>query len=178
MTAQGIPPMSDASGTLRWGHININVADLERSIRFYERLGFETFIPGIPYLCLARDRGLESIPDESARALGLTSGTRGRACIMQLDDGFPKIDLTELDVASQAPPLGNADLGLVRLCLVSGDLQADYDRLTAEGVRFLSPPQQARGGLADIATCVDPDGTLIELLQVHLEKWPSLPSPD
>ena len=168
--------MSDASGTFSWGHININVANLERSIAFYERLGFETFIPGIPYLGLASDQEPKTLADESARALGLAPGTRGRACIMQLDAGFPKIDLTELDVATQAKPVGNADLGIVRLCLVSRDLQADYDRLTEQGIRFLSPPQSAEGGLADIAICVDPDGTLIELLQVHLEKWSSLAS--
>ena len=36
----------------RWGHININVADLDLSISFYEELGFEIFMPGIPYLGL------------------------------------------------------------------------------------------------------------------------------
>jgi len=32
----------------------------------------------------------------------------------------------------------------------------------------------ARGGhedLADIAVCRDPDGTLIELIQAHFERW-------
>ncbi|MFT4721801.1 MAG: hypothetical protein ACI9SB_002980, partial [Candidatus Azotimanducaceae bacterium] len=47
-------------------------------------------------------------------------------------------------------------------------------RLTALGVAFLSPPQPCEDGLADLATCVDPDGTLIELLQVYLDKWPTL----
>ena len=31
-----------------WGHININVQNLDQSIAFYRKLGFEVFIPGVP----------------------------------------------------------------------------------------------------------------------------------
>jgi len=31
-----------------------------------------------------------------------------------------------------------------------------------------------KDGLADVAVCVDPDGTMIELIQVHLHKWSAL----
>lgn len=168
--------MSDQSTKFGWGHININVRDLDQSITFYEKLGFTEFLPGIPYLGLTKEAGQSDLPDPCATALGVSSDTRGRACIMQLDDGFPKIDLTELSGSGKAEPLGNADIGLVRICLVSQDLAADYQRLCADGVRFVSAPQQAEGGLADIAVCVDPDGTLIELLQVYLEKWQALPT--
>ena len=154
-----------------WGHININVSSLDRSIEFYEKLGFTVFIPSIPYLGLTVDSSMSAMPEPSAQALGLTAETRGRACIMQLDKGFPKIDLTEVGGLSQAKPPTNRDLGLVRLCLVSQDLQADYTRLSEQGVEFLSAPQPAKDGLADLAICVDPDGTLIELLQVYLDKW-------
>lgn len=167
--------MSDQSTKFGWGHININVRDLDESIAFYEKLGFTVFLPGIPYLGLSRESGLADLPDPCATELGVSADTRGRACIMQLDDGFPKIDLTELSGSGKAEPLGNADVGLVRICLVSQDLEADYQRLSVDGVRFLSVPQKAEGGLADIAVCVDPDGTLIELLQVYLEKWQALP---
>ena len=167
--------MSDQVRQLGWGHININVSNLDRSIEFYEKIGFEMLIPAIPYLGLTAEAGITAMPEASARALGLTAETRGRACIMQLDSGFPKIDLTEFADTAQEKPLTNADLGLVRLCLVSQNLQEDYARLIEQGVEFLSAPQPGKDGLADVATCVDPDGTLIELLQVYLEKWPSLP---
>jgi hypothetical protein len=29
--------------------------------------------------------------------------------------------------------------------------------------------------MAEVAVCRDPDSTLIELLQVHLERWPQTP---
>ena len=168
--------MSDQTPQFAWGHININVSNLDLSIEFYQKLGFEMFIPAIPYLGLSTEAG--SMPDSAAQALGLSPDTRGRACIMQLDNGFPKIDLTEFEDKAQANPLTNADTGLVRLCLISQDLLQDCARLRQQGVEFISEPQPGKDGLADVATCIDPDGTLIELLQVNLEKWPSLPSAD
>lgn len=165
----------------RWGHVNINVADLERSIEFYRKLGFVEFLPGIPYLALERE-GQGVLPEGARTALGLAPGARGRACILQLgeDGGFPKIDLTELDPgpaeggapASRAQPLDNGDLGLVRLCLLSRDLESAYDTLRERGVEFLSPPQSGEGGMVTVAICRDPDGTLIELLEIHRDRWP------
>jgi len=157
-----------------WGHININVSNLERSIEFYEKLGFEVFIPAIPYLDLKSEDVIQAIPEAATRALGLNPETRGRACIMQLDNGFPKIDLTEFAGKTQQKPLTNSDLGLVRICLASQDLQKDYVYLREQEVEFILEPQPCKGGMAEIATCFDPDGTLIELIQVYLEKWPSL----
>ncbi len=166
--------MADSSPKFGWGHININVRDLDRSMDFYRKLGFEVFLPGIPYLALDSDDTAQPLADGMADALGVVHTARGRACIMQLDDGFPKIDLTEFREMEQASPLTNADLGLVRLCLVSEDLQADVARLKSEGVAFISEPTSGHGGLADVAVCRDPDGTLIELLQVYLERWAPL----
>ncbi len=161
----------------RWGHVNINVADLDRSIEFYRKLGFVEFLPGIPYLALDRS-GAGALPEGATTALGLKPGAGGRACILQLgeDGGFPKIDLTEFDVseaAGRAPPLGNADLGLVRLCLLSPDLRAAYETLREQGVEFLSPPQEGESGMVRVATCRDPDGSLIELLEIRRDRWPS-----
>lgn len=158
-----------------WGHVNINVSNLDRSIEFYRKLGFEEFLAGIPYLNLQKAGEARRLPDGAADALGISTRSRGRACIMQLDSGFPKIDLTELDDKQQEAPLRNSDLGLVRICLISRDLQQDVARLEAQGVEFLSAPQPGQDGMADIAVCADPDGTLIELLQVYLDRWPVIP---
>jgi catechol 2,3-dioxygenase-like lactoylglutathione lyase family enzyme len=164
--------MNSAQTNLGWGHINVNVRDLDRSIDFYRKLGFEEFLPGIPYLNLASGTVARPLPEPAARALGLPGSCRGRACIMQLGPGFPKLDLTEWYGADGEGPLRNGDLGIVRLCLASRDLQRDCADLAARGVHFLSAPQPCQDGMADIAVCADPDGTLIELIEVHLEKWP------
>ncbi|WOJ98002.1 VOC family protein [Congregibacter brevis] len=153
-----------------WGHININVSDLDASIAFYQKLGFDRFLPTIPYLNLNAEQH-NTLDGGSALALGVSGSPKGRACIMQLDDGFPKLDLTEYSGLDQRDPLENKDLGVVRICLISEDLATDYQSLVDDGVEFLSPPQQCHERLADVATCVDPDGTRIELLQVYLERW-------
>ena len=170
--------MTDPIPQLSWGHININVSDLDRSIVFYRSLGFEIFIPAIPYLPLDMSSQPQPLPVNTTTALGIAEGTRGRACIMQLNDGFPKIDLTELADNPQAGPLHNADLGLVRICLATENLAQDVATLKRQGVEFISEPQSGHEGLAEIAVCKDPDGTLIELLQVYLERWQSLLNPD
>ena len=155
---------------LSWGHININVSDLPTSIEFYEKLGFSLMIPGVPYLGIGMDSGAQ-IPVKQSDALGVPAGTTARACIMQLDRGFPKIDLTEYAKESPQAAAANDDLGIVRLCLASQNLTQDYAHLKSVGVEFLSEPTEGVGGLADIAICRDPDGILIELIELHLEKW-------
>jgi catechol 2,3-dioxygenase-like lactoylglutathione lyase family enzyme len=166
--------MGSEKPSLSWGHININVGNLERSIAFYQQLGFEVFIPAIPYLALDAAEDEKPLPENAATALGIKHGTTGRACIMQLGDSFPKLDLTEFSGLDQSAPLTNSDRGLVRICLASEDLKRDVTRLKAAGVEFLSEPQAGHADLADIAVCKDPDGTLIELLQVYLERWQAL----
>ena len=74
-------------------------------------------------------------------------------------------------------PLRNQDLGIVRLCLVSEDVHADYRRLVAQGVEFLGPPSECTQRMADVAICKDPDGALIELIQVYRDRWPRMSEP-
>jgi hypothetical protein len=81
-----------------WGHININVRDLDASVGFCRMPGFEPMLPGVPYVNLNSETP-SSIAAEAAVALGVREEPRGRACIVQLDYGFPKLDLTEPAVA-------------------------------------------------------------------------------
>lgn len=157
---------------LSWGHINVNVTNLEDSIAFYERLGFSLMMPAIPYLNLNQIEA-QTLNSEAAVALDLPFETTGRACIMQLDGGFPKLDLTEWAATEEmiADPLLNQDTGIVRICLASLNLAEDYAELLAAGVRFFSEPKPTEDGKADIAICMDPDGVLIEMIQIYPEKW-------
>ena len=64
---------------------------------------------------------------------------------MQLDDGFPKIDLAEYAKGSPRASAGNDDLGIVRLCLGTQNLAQDYEHLLSAGVEFLSKPTTGMG---------------------------------
>ena len=156
---------------MRWGHVNVNVANLERSTAFYLALGFTVFRDAIPYLGLSGGSAAALAP-EAARAIGLPEGARGRARILHLGDGFPKLDLTELPGSAQGPAATPEDLGPVRLCFGVRDLAAEHARLSALGVPFLTPPCLCRDGMARIAVCRDPDGTLIELIEMDRGRAP------
>ncbi|MEM9176909.1 MAG: VOC family protein [Myxococcota bacterium] len=173
--------MTEANaGGLSWGHVNLNVRDLERSIAFYAELGFGVFLPGIPYLGIQREGPPAEIPKDCAAALGLAPGTRANGCILGLPGGFPMLDLTAYARAASdtAGPAGDegdrgapGSAGWERICLATPDLAAEVDRLGAAGVRFLTAPADDPGGLARIAICLDPDGHRIELIQIAVERW-------
>lgn len=163
--------VSNEASRLSWGHINLNVRDLEASVAFYEGLGFEILMPSIPYMGILREGEPRPVPAEGMRALKLPDGISGRGCILRLGSGFPMLDITEWAGRAGRAPLANEDRGLVRICLASQNLSEDYERLTARGVPFLSAPQVCQGGMAEIAICLDPDGSMIELIQVRIEKW-------
>lgn len=159
--------------TLSWGHVNLNVGDLERSIAFYARLGFVEFLPGIAYLGITRDGPAAEIPGACASALGLAPGTRAKGCILGLPGGFPMLDLTAYEGGDSIVPTKGGSAGWERICLASRNLNADVARLREGGVEFLSAPAADPDGLARIAVCLDPDGHRIELIQIAYERWPA-----
>ena len=56
------------------------------------------------------------------------------------------------------------DAGVTHTCLAVSDIEADYARLKAAGMRFHCPPQPAPGvGTATYGR--DPDGNIIELIE-------------
>ncbi|MED5360787.1 MAG: hypothetical protein VYD85_20555 [Pseudomonadota bacterium] len=87
---------SDATPALHWGHINVNVSDLDRSIVFYETLGFEVYRPAIPYLNLEMTGTRNTMAAGATRALGVPASFRSRGCVMKQGRGFPKLDLIEV----------------------------------------------------------------------------------
>lgn len=157
---------------LSWGHVNLNVRDLERSIAFYEALGFSEFLPGIAYLGITRSGPPAAIPDDCAEALGLAPGTRARGCILGLPAGFPMLDLTAYEGIEPVAAASAGAPGWERICLASRDLDGDVARLVDAGVPFLTEPAGDPGGLARIAVCTDPDGHRIELIEIAFERWP------
>ena len=139
-------------------HVNINVTDFERSLAFYQSLGFR----------VARDLG-----EGGSRAMGIglgMPGARGRAALLILGDDqrATRIDLIEW----KSPPTEGAPYhhlhhtGIARVALRTRDLLGEYARLRSEGVEFLSAPVETRLGTGERFVCMkDPDGTIIELIE-------------
>lgn len=138
-------------------HVNVNCSNLDVSKPFYENLGFQSVLD----LPTGGD-------DELALGLDLPN-CDGRATIMMLDPSQPRqtrLDLLEwVEPRDPAPPYEHLGrLGIARLALRSTDLSADYDRLIADGVSFLSAPQMM-GGHTRFVCFRDPDGSIIELIE-------------
>ncbi len=140
-------------------HLNINCTDHERSRAFYELLGFHV-VHEIP----------EGSDPAMAKALGLPEDVRAKAVIMMIDPTDQRscrLDLIEwtspATVGTPYPTLNHA--GVARVALFTTGLDAEYERLLAAGVSFLSEPVVMRGDIKFVCF-EDPDGTILELIEV------------
>ncbi|MCL5960203.1 MAG: VOC family protein, partial [Chloroflexi bacterium] len=61
------------------------------------------------------------------------------------------------------------DTGAPHVAVTVPDMAEAYEALTAAGVKFTSPPQEADAGVfvgCQTAYCYDPDGIVVELWQM------------
>ncbi len=58
------------------------------------------------------------------------------------------------------------DRGLNHIAVQVDDLDAVYEKLQKAGVLFFTPPTVSTGGDAKVAYCRDPEGVMLELVQM------------
>jgi len=152
----GVPVAGRVTGSV---HTGFQVADIDRSIAFYVGL--------LGMTLRVRD-------DISAPYLGTLVGYPGvvlRAAYVDIPGSDHWLELLEYHgVERAAVDPATANPGTAHICLTVTDLQAMYERMLAEGVRFVSPPViptrgMNKGRLAVYA--LDPDGIRVELLQLE-----------
>ena len=147
-------------------HANICVRDMEKTIPFYEMLGFEKFA--------------DQIFEQGAgvwRGLGLEPNRRFRAVFMKIpgDKPVPFLDIIEfLDPPTTGEAYKSLDnVGIGRLCFEVDDIDSVARHLASHGVEFVGPvsPYETAPGVRPSVVearflCVrDPDGTIIEYAQ-------------
>ncbi len=143
-------------------HVNVNCSDFDRSLAFYERLGFRKVVD-VPATNTA----------EVAAAVGMPPyRVKGALLLLQGSTGTFMLDLLEWQSPSDdAPPYPHLyHLGIARIALASDDLEGDMQRLREADVEFLSEPATVRiEGQPDTRfVCFeDPDGTILELVEMH-----------
>lgn len=141
-------------------HVNINCSNFERSLAFYNLLGF-TKVVDVPPENTA----------EVAAAVGMPPYRVNGALIALTHAKVPfVIDLFEWQKPTDdAPPYAHLyHLGIARIALASDDLQGDVAMLKSHGVPFVSEPVSLSFGGQPATTFVcfkDPDGTVLELVQ-------------
>ena len=141
-------------------HVNINVTNLERSVAFYELLGFkvvETFHEqGSPGL----DRGLGmDYTDTHARFMAL--GNNPRETVLDI------VEWVEPEATKQEIKLNQ--IGMPRICLRVKDIDGEVERLKQHGIEFVSEPQEISSLARKPRFCLfhDPDGTIVELVELY-----------
>jgi glyoxylase I family protein len=143
----------------RFFHININCKNFERSLAFYNMLGFKVVRDVGEGGGKVFERGFH-IPNNNARAAMLA---------LSDDPTATQLDLIEWKTpATEGDPHPNLyHAGVARLAIETDDIQAEYARIKGNGVEFLSEPQRLRRPDRTIwfACMKDPDGNFLELYQ-------------
>lgn len=139
-------------------HVNICVRDMERSIRFYQDLGFnkvDDFTMDNPSV---------------GEVLGVKA-QKLRGVFMRLgnDANTPVLDLVQfIDPPTQGQPYPTLNnVGICRIAFTVDDIDKTYEELKAKKVEFVAPLKKldGPGGRKIGVVCFkDPDGTVLELM--------------
>lgn len=136
-------------------HTTIATEDLDRLRGFYEGLmGFEVRWEG------SWEAGSQ-IPDEIT---GLKDSA-ARFCMLWTGNSY--LELFQFSSPEPIPPPGfrrACDPGFTHVCFDVTDIYAEYRRLSAAGIEFLTDPKEVLGVRSTYGR--DPDGNLLELQEV------------
>ncbi len=146
--------------TERLYHTVVNVRALDESVAFYQRIGF----------CVLNDRRDVDWPDFVATIFGMPKAKgRGVLMVLENDPDGPMIDLIEwLEPRAHFPavPPGPGEVPRIIAFRVR-NVRAAYDELSASGVRFTRDLfTDEKLGIVGSCCCFDPNGNLIELIEL------------
>lgn len=140
-------------------HTVINATDLDRTIAFYEGLGFKVL----------NDRRTVDWPDYLGDLFGLTR-PKGRGVLMNLpsDPEGPMLDVIEW-ITPRVPPPATDEVPPRIIAFRVKNVHACAADLARRGIPTfkLIEPQPASLGVVGCICARDPDGTLIELIELQ-----------
>jgi lactoylglutathione lyase len=120
-------------------HTCYRITDVDRSIAFYQALGFE-------------EVGRIAIRDEAINVF-----------MNQPDDGdMPRLELTY----NFGVGFYEIGAGYGHIAITSPDLDATLERLAAQGIEPERPPYRIREGGSRLCFVRDPDGYRVEILEM------------
>ena len=143
-------------------HTVVNCRDLDESVAFYRLLGFE----------ILNDRRTVVWPDFVAGIFGMRKA-QGRGVLMVLpsDPDGPMIDLIKwVEPQAAFPDPAKAPDEVPRIIAFrTKNVHAAHRELSAKGVRFTRSvyEPEAALGLVGSCCCYDPNGNLIELIELQ-----------
>ena len=144
----------------RMYHTVVNASDLDRSVAFYQKLGF----------AVLNDRRQVKWPDYVATIFGLKKA-QGKGVLMHLpaDPNGPMVDLIEwVEPKATAAKLDGVTVPRIIAFRIKGVKEA-YADLRTNGIETgaLIEPLPKELGIVGVFCARDPDGTLIELIELQ-----------
>jgi len=137
-------------------HFGIVVSDMERSLQFYRDL-----------LGLKVEKTAEESGEYIDNMLSLPN-VRVTTVKLSAESGSTLVELLNFKSYSQKRPGKRQvySLGPSHIAFTVDDLDALYRRLSQAGIYFNAPPQLSPDDYAKVTFCHDPDGNLVELVEV------------
>ena len=136
-------------------HFVVNASNFERSLAFYQLLGFKVL----------RDNRDVIWPAIVGENFGMPVA-QGRGALLGLGDGEHH---TRLDLIEWLEPRWTNPAGPVPriLALRTRNVRAAYADLKAQGVEFIREPRDPDPsiGVESVVCCLDPDGLVVELIE-------------
>ena len=136
-------------------HTGIVVSRMEKSLRFYrDLLGMEVwedFEGSGPFI-----ESLTAVPGARIWMIKLRSKQGGSIELLQY-----------LNCPQEVPPRVRAcDVGCNHVALEVDDIDMLHGKLCKEGIEFHAPPAASPTGRFKVAYCRDPEGVMLELVEV------------
>jgi glyoxylase I family protein len=138
-------------------HISLATADLDRFVHFYRDL-----------LGMTLDRISPLQPGwEPFETIVGMKATSGRVAQFNLGN----MNMEVFCYTNPTPRPGErrpaCDVGIRHIAFDVQGIHAEYERLRAAGVDFISPPQYLKGGECTSCYFYDPDGNIVEMQEIH-----------
>ena len=139
---------------LKLRHIGLVVKDLNDSLHFYcDILGFEKVLTRY----------------EDSEYFQNVNGIKAEAMTVKVrvSDGRV-IELIEYKQPKSTEKIGSAHtiIGKIHQCYLVDNVRQVYDKLSMLGIKFISEPLQSADDPAVVVTCYDPDGNMIEFVEI------------
>jgi len=141
-------------------HFVVNATNFERSLEFYQRLGFRVL----------RDNRDVIWPGYVGENFGMTAA-QGRGALLGLGESehHTRLDLIEwLEPRWENPNDPPSPDRVPRImALRMRNLRAAYEDLRRQGVEFITEPRDSdpKTGVESVVCCRDPDGYVVELIE-------------